>query len=318
MGHPVAYLVGTREFYGREFEVGPAVLIPRPETETLVEAALERMPARASVLDLGTGSGAIAVTLACERPAATVHAVDSSADALAVARANAARHGAKVEFVLLRLVCPGGRPSRRPRGRQSAVCRGRRPPSGERRPALRASPRPHRRQRRRPRIDPRDRLWRPGTLKSGGWLLIEHGYDQAAACEALLAAAGSEAWCRLPDLAGIPRVAGGRVRHLARRGLYAAMPAGRRKTASPASTSPHHERTIHERAGKDSQHCHLQPGRPPPKGHACRRRCAASCDRTQIRTSAASRTLVAVDVLEDPESAKASGDANWPTIPQST
>ena len=68
MGHPVAYLVGAREFWSREFRVTPDVLIPRPDTETLVEAALSRLGPRASCLDLGTGSGAIAVTLSLEHP----------------------------------------------------------------------------------------------------------------------------------------------------------------------------------------------------------------------------------------------------------
>src|SRR6185369_16409037 len=93
MGHPVAYLLGRREFYSREFGVGPDVLIPRPETETLVEQALLRVGSHGRCLDLGTGSGAIAVTLACERPGLTVTATDTSAAALAVARSNAAALG---------------------------------------------------------------------------------------------------------------------------------------------------------------------------------------------------------------------------------
>jgi release factor glutamine methyltransferase len=92
---PVAYIVGEREFYRRSFEVTPAVLIPRPDTETLIERALELLPAGspARVLDLCTGSGAIAVTLAAERPETHVIATDLSAAALDVARRNAARHG---------------------------------------------------------------------------------------------------------------------------------------------------------------------------------------------------------------------------------
>jgi release factor glutamine methyltransferase len=98
-GEPLAYIVGRREFWGREFAVGPAVLIPRQETETLVSAALHEGPqGRADVLDLGTGSGCLAVTLALERPAWRVCAGDVSEDALAVARGNAARLGAEVEF----------------------------------------------------------------------------------------------------------------------------------------------------------------------------------------------------------------------------
>ena len=100
-GEPVAYLTGTREFYGREFMVTPAVLIPRPETELLVELALAHFPARHGlrVLDLGTGSGALAVTLALELEAAEVVALDRSREALWVAMANAARLGASVSFV---------------------------------------------------------------------------------------------------------------------------------------------------------------------------------------------------------------------------
>lgn len=93
-GEPIAYLVGQREFYGLIFAVTPDVLIPRPETELLVELALERMPPDQPlrVLDLGTGSGAIAVTLAKHRPQAQITALDLSPRALDIARANAARH----------------------------------------------------------------------------------------------------------------------------------------------------------------------------------------------------------------------------------
>ena len=97
-GEPMAYILGNREFYGRPFATTPATLIPRPETEHLVEAVLARLPNNGKVWDLGTGSGAIAVTLACERLDAAVFASDISADALAVAAANAAALGAKVAF----------------------------------------------------------------------------------------------------------------------------------------------------------------------------------------------------------------------------
>lgn len=103
-GEPVAYITGVREFYTREFEVNDSVLIPRPETETLVAVALERFQGRGGapvVADLGTGSGCIAVTLAAELPAQPVVAVDRSEAALDVARRNAARHGVadRVQFL---------------------------------------------------------------------------------------------------------------------------------------------------------------------------------------------------------------------------
>ncbi len=210
MGHPVAYLVGTREFWGRDFEVGPAVLIPRPETETLVEAALARMPETARVLDLGCGSGAIAVTLACERPQAAVEAVDASAEALEVARRNAARHGASVAFA---------------HGSWYAPVAGRRFDLVVANPPYVAAADRHLAEGDL-RFEPRQALTdgspdgldsiraivsgAPGHLKSGGWLLIEHGYDQSPACRALLEAAGLRGIVSIPDLAGIPRVAGGR------------------------------------------------------------------------------------------------------------
>jgi release factor glutamine methyltransferase len=99
---PVAYIRGVQEFWGRDFEVRSGVLIPRPETELLVETAIEFLNAHstATVVDVGTGSGCIAITLALEHPAATVHAIDISEDALAVARQNAGRLGAhSVRFI---------------------------------------------------------------------------------------------------------------------------------------------------------------------------------------------------------------------------
>jgi release factor glutamine methyltransferase len=210
MGVPVAYLTGTREFWGREFAVGPAVLIPRPETETLVEAALARLPASGAALDLGTGSGAIAVTLACERPDAAVCAVDASEEALALARANAGRHGAKVEFL---------------HGGWYAPVAGRRfdlvvanPPyvaGGDRHLAegdLRFEPRAALTDGSRDGLDSLRAIASdaPAHLAPGGWLLVEHGWDQAPACRALLARAGFTDLVAIADLAGIPRVAGGR------------------------------------------------------------------------------------------------------------
>jgi len=105
---PVAYILGHRDFYGRRFKVTPAVLIPRPDTETLVEQALQCIPrdAPCKVLDVGTGSGAIAVTIAAERPLTTVTATDISEAALAVAAANAEQHevASRVRFELADLL----------------------------------------------------------------------------------------------------------------------------------------------------------------------------------------------------------------------
>ena len=110
---PVAYILGRREFYGRRFEVNRDVLVPRPDTETLIEHALEVLPAASArqVLDVGTGSGAIAITLAAERPEITVTATDISDAALAVARRNAEAHGVtdRIRFEHVDLVPSSGR-----------------------------------------------------------------------------------------------------------------------------------------------------------------------------------------------------------------
>ena len=98
-GEPIAYIVGRREFFGLDFRVTSAVLIPRPDTELLVELALERLAPQGRVLDMGTGSGAIAVALAHTRRDADVTALDVSADALAVARRNADANGVRVTFL---------------------------------------------------------------------------------------------------------------------------------------------------------------------------------------------------------------------------
>ena len=96
-GTPTQYITGTQEFYGREFRVTPDVLIPRPETEHLIEAALKRSRLR-RILDIGTGSGAIAVTLALET-GARVFATDISCAALQIARDNSLRLAARVDFL---------------------------------------------------------------------------------------------------------------------------------------------------------------------------------------------------------------------------
>ncbi|MDE2354321.1 MAG: peptide chain release factor N(5)-glutamine methyltransferase [Betaproteobacteria bacterium] len=214
-GEPVAYLVGRREFYGLPLAVTPDVLIPRPETEGLVDWALECLPpgSPAAVLDLGTGSGAIAVALLHERPSLAVTAVDRSPAALTVAAQNAARHHP-----------PGSRPIRFLAGDWYA------PVQGERFRLILANPPyvaggdPHLAQGDL-RFEPPaalasgpeglDDLRRivaqaPRHLEAGGLLLVEHGHDQGPACAALFAAAGLRQVTLRHDLGGLPRLTGGR------------------------------------------------------------------------------------------------------------
>jgi release factor glutamine methyltransferase len=209
-GEPLAYLLGEREFYGRTFTVSPDVLVPRPETELLVELALERMrPLDAPrVLDLGTGSGCIALTLALECPAARVTATDASPAALEVARGNAHRLGAAVALHL------GDWYDAVPAGPGFDVIVANPPyvaPDDPHLDALRFEPL-------RALTDGRDGLGCLRTivagaaacLAPGGWLLVEHGYDQAPAVGALFAAGGLTART-LADGAGHPRVTLGQV-----------------------------------------------------------------------------------------------------------
>ena len=212
-GEPVAYLTGRREFWGLDLAVSEAVLIPRPETETLVEAALARLPADADVrvLDLGTGSGAIALALAHERPRASVLALDASEAALALAAANAQRLALpNVRF--LRSDWYGALPA--DAAPFDAIVAN---------PPYVAADDPHLREGDL-RFEPL-RALRAGAdgldalrtivaggrarLRPGGWLIVEHGYDQADALRGLLAAAGFLALSSLRDLAGIARVAAG-------------------------------------------------------------------------------------------------------------
>ena len=209
-GEPVAYLTGRREFFGRPFLVTPDVLIPRPETELLVELALTRIaPGQAAaLLDLGTGSGCIAITLARERPNARVTAVDRSAAALAVARRNAALLDADVEFLTSdwfaalagrRFDCIVGNPPY-VAAADPHLARGdvRFEPAG----ALAAGP---------DGLDDLRHLIGAARdhLTPGGLLLLEHGYDQAPAVRALLVAHGYAHPRSWTDLAGIERVSGG-------------------------------------------------------------------------------------------------------------
>jgi release factor glutamine methyltransferase len=216
-GEPMAYILGEREFYGVKLMVTPDVLIPRPETETLVEQALARLskqyaPNSGRVLDLGTGSGAIAISLAEQRPSLDIVATDISAKALAIAKENAKRLGVQISFIEsdcfnnligerfdlivsnppyvaygdphltqgdLRFEPIGALTDNEPNQRGLACIR-------------------------------RIIEVAPAHLNGEGWLLFEHGYDQSDACRELLTARGFIELMCAHDLAGIPRVSGGR------------------------------------------------------------------------------------------------------------
>jgi release factor glutamine methyltransferase len=212
-GEPLAYLIGRREFFGLDLEISPDVLIPRPETELLVELALERMDelAAASVLDVGSGSGAVALSIAQHRPRAHVVGVDVSPLAIALARRNAARLAiANIEFLQSNWF------DEVPCGAFAQIV---------------SNP---------PYVSDLDRHLREGdlrfepplALKGGldglaairtivarapahlaarGWLLLEHGYDQAERVQALMGEGGFGGIESRRDLAGILRVTMGRV-----------------------------------------------------------------------------------------------------------
>ena len=215
-GEPIAYILGQREFYGRVFEVTADVLIPRPETELLCDALLERLsgassPGAASVLDLGTGSGAVAVTLAGERPAWQITAVEHSPAALAVAQRNARRlcpqstlrivrsdwftalQGEHFDAIVSNPPYIADDDSHLSQGDlrfepQAALCAG---PQGM--DALSA-------------IAARA----PAHLHPGGWLLLEHGFAQGGLVREALRASGLAQVVTLTDLAGWERVSLGR------------------------------------------------------------------------------------------------------------
>ncbi|HLO63553.1 MAG TPA: peptide chain release factor N(5)-glutamine methyltransferase [Azonexus sp.] len=211
-GEPLAYLVGEAEFRGRIFQVSPDVLIPRPETEVLIDLALEKMRALAAptVVDLGTGSGIVAISLALECPGATVSAVDLSAGALAVATNNAGRLGARIAFHAGDWFAPLA-------GQRFDLIVSNPPYVAEGDPHLELNGLPHE-----PRMALTDReaggnglacirrivAAAAAHLNPGGWLLFEHGYDQGEASRNLLTAAGFKSAFTHPDLAGIARVSG--------------------------------------------------------------------------------------------------------------
>ncbi|ROR20395.1 [protein release factor]-glutamine N5-methyltransferase [Comamonas sp. BIGb0124] len=207
-GEPLAYLVGRKDFYGLDLQVDGRVLIPRPDTEILVEWALDAVrPFTAPrLIDLGTGSGAIALALRQQRPDAEVHALDASADALAVARANAGRLGLPVTFWQGHWLA-----GHTGRGYDLVVSN---PPyiaeDDSHLPALAFEPR----QALTAGTDGLDDIRQiveqaRAVLRPGGWLLLEHGYDQAAAVRALLADAGYADIESRRDLASIERCSGG-------------------------------------------------------------------------------------------------------------
>jgi release factor glutamine methyltransferase len=214
-GEPIAYIVGKREFFGLDFDVSEAVLIPRPDTELIVELAIERLPPQGRLLDMGTGSGAIAVSVAHSRRDAAVTALDVSEAALDVARRNAANNRTSVRFLrsdwfgALDHHGSGGETFELIASNPPYIAAGdahlsqgdlRFEPAG----AL---------------TDHADGLsalrtiiaGAPRHLVRGGWLLLEHGYDQAEAVRALLDVGGYAEVQSWRDLGGIERVSGGRL-----------------------------------------------------------------------------------------------------------
>ena len=202
-GEPIAYIVGRKEFYSLPLAVNPAVLIPRPETELLVDLALARDFSTA--LDLGTGSGAVALALKKHRPAARIVAVEASAAALEVAKRNGVALGLEVDWRHGQWLAPVG-------GEHYDLIVSNPPYVAAGDPHLTAL-----------RHEPMSALVAgadgleairaivlaaPAHLVPGGWLLLEHGVGQDAAVCDLLRHAGLEDARTWPDLAGIPRVSG--------------------------------------------------------------------------------------------------------------
>lgn len=214
-GEPVAYLLGEKEFYGLMLQVSPAVLVPRPDTETLVDWALELLRDRPSqaetprVVDLGCGSGAIALALKRHAPQAQVSAVERSADALAIAHGNARRLQLEIDF-------QAGDWWQATPGRRFHLAVSNPPyiaAADTHLAALRHEPLAA--------LTPGDAdglsdlrsivAAAPEHLEAGGWLLLEHGHEQAAAVAEMLNARFTKVATRA-DLAGRPRCTGGCLR----------------------------------------------------------------------------------------------------------
>ena len=210
-GEPVAYITGRKDFFGLTLAVDARVLDPRPDTEILVEWALELLPPGPTgrVLDLGTGSGAVALALQHQRPAAQVTAVDASVDALAVASANAQRLNLPVKCVLSHWMDNVAGPFELIVSNPPYVAEG--DPhlaalTHEPLSALTSG------------VDGLDDIRQiiaqaPSRLAPGGWLLLEHGWDQAAPVQALMRRAGFEEVQSRRDLGGIERCTGARLPH---------------------------------------------------------------------------------------------------------
>lgn len=211
-GEPIAYLTGEREFWGMSLAVSPEVLIPRPETELAVERVLELSVGLTSprILDLGTGSGAIAIALARERPDAKIWASDASSSALAIAKGNAMRHAVRVEFACGEWFAPL-------HDQYFDIIVSNPPYITDSDPHLSEGDL---------RYEPRAALvgGRDGLdcvrhiadaarayLVPGGWLVLEHGYDQGEACVRLLEDLGYGGVRDNQDLAGHPRICSGRI-----------------------------------------------------------------------------------------------------------
>lgn len=211
-GEPMAYIVGEREFFGRAFQVTPDTLIPRPETEHLVEAALARLGDRTDirVVDIGTGTGCLALTLKLERPTWRVTGTDISKQALAIATRNGVRHGAAVDWLESDLFAALD-------GQRFDLIVSNPPYVAEGDTHLAEGDL---------RFEPAQALASgqdgltalraivksaPTYLEKSGWLILEHGWDQAETVAGLLARAGFVDRFLLRDLAGQARVSGGRL-----------------------------------------------------------------------------------------------------------
>lgn len=210
-GEPMAYILGEREFWSMTLHVTPAVLIPRPETEGLVSIALEKLAAGTAlrIADLGTGSGAIALALARERPVAEVHATDISDEALEVARANAERLGignvafhrgnwceplhGRFNLIASNPPYVSGRDPHLERGDCRFEPRLALTPGNDGLAALRTIAREA-----------------SARLAEDGWLVLEHGHEQGPAVRALLMAEGYRDIDTLEDLQGLERITLGR------------------------------------------------------------------------------------------------------------